>query len=318
MSWARWCWPRRPWPRRRRRRPGSACPVGEPLASKPAASKPAASRPAASKPAASRSGASASAGARSAADLLRAGSPSRWTTLRPPARASASASAGCRPPPGRGHGAGGRGRPWLRDDRHRGRSTWPDVGPLRRTRNLLLVNLRGTGTSTPVNCPGLEHAGSRQSGATSTRWSLPAARQLNHTWRYRGGGWVHASDHFNTAYSARDVARVAARAADRPGRPLRRLLRQLVLPGLRVPLPGHAALGHAGLDLPGARTSTRGTRPRSSPPGAPSPQACRESVACASAAARARLGADRRPGRAARPRPGQRGDHDRRRHPGPA
>ena len=32
--------------------------------------------------------------------------------------------------------------------------------------------------------------------------------QLNHTWRYRGGGWVHASDLFNTAYSARDVARV--------------------------------------------------------------------------------------------------------------
>ncbi len=39
------------------------------------------------------------------------------------------------------------------------------LGPLRRTRNLLLVNLRGTGNSTPVNCPGLEHAGSRQSGS---------------------------------------------------------------------------------------------------------------------------------------------------------
>ncbi len=32
--------------------------------------------------------------------------------------------------------------------------------------------------------------------------------QLNHTWHYRGGGWVHASDLFNTAYSARDVAQV--------------------------------------------------------------------------------------------------------------
>jgi pimeloyl-ACP methyl ester carboxylesterase len=32
--------------------------------------------------------------------------------------------------------------------------------------------------------------------------------QLNHTWRYRHGGWVHASDLFNTAYSARDVSNV--------------------------------------------------------------------------------------------------------------
>src|SRR5208282_2557607 len=30
----------------------------------------------------------------------------------------------------------------------------------------------------------------------------------NHTWKYRHGGWVHASDLFNTAYSAEDVSRV--------------------------------------------------------------------------------------------------------------
>ena len=87
------------------------------------------------------------------------------------------------------------------------------VGPLLRTRNLLLVNLRGTGNSTPVNCPGLEHAGRQSStAASSTGWSRACGRQLNHTWRYRGGGWVHASDLFNTAYSARDVRERAARA----------------------------------------------------------------------------------------------------------
>jgi pimeloyl-ACP methyl ester carboxylesterase len=82
------------------------------------------------------------------------------------------------------------------------------MGPLRRTRNLLLVNLRGTGNSTPVNCPGLEHAGPRQSGSHFNALVAACGRRLNHTWRYRGGGWVHASDLFNTAYSARDVLRV--------------------------------------------------------------------------------------------------------------
>jgi hypothetical protein len=48
------------------------------------------------------------------------------------------------------------------------------MGPLKRTRNLLLVNLRGTGNSTLINCPGLEHAGSRQHGPRFTAWS-PAA-----------------------------------------------------------------------------------------------------------------------------------------------
>jgi pimeloyl-ACP methyl ester carboxylesterase len=82
------------------------------------------------------------------------------------------------------------------------------MGPLRRTRNLLLVNLRGTGTSTALNCPGLEHAGPKQHGSRFNRLVADCGRRLNHTWRYRGGGWVHASDLFNTAYSARDVSTV--------------------------------------------------------------------------------------------------------------
>ena len=85
------------------------------------------------------------------------------------------------------------------------------MGPLTRTRNLLLVDLRGTGTSTALNCPGLEQAGARQQGAAFNRLVAACGRQLNHTWRYRGGGWVHASDLFTTAYSARDVSTVLRR-----------------------------------------------------------------------------------------------------------
>jgi pimeloyl-ACP methyl ester carboxylesterase len=85
----------------------------------------------------------------------------------------------------------------------------PMIGPLARTRNLLLVDLRGTGTSTVINCPALERAGSRQSGRRFNRLVGACGARLNHEWRYRhGGGWVHASEDFNTAYSARDVARV--------------------------------------------------------------------------------------------------------------
>jgi pimeloyl-ACP methyl ester carboxylesterase len=89
------------------------------------------------------------------------------------------------------------------------------LGPLLRTRNLLLVDLRGTGNSAGINCPGLEKAGPQQYGSYFNELVAACGAQLNHTWRYRGrgsghGGWVHASDLFNTAYSARDVAAVLA------------------------------------------------------------------------------------------------------------
>jgi pimeloyl-ACP methyl ester carboxylesterase len=88
------------------------------------------------------------------------------------------------------------------------------LGPLRRSRNLLMVDLRGTGTSTPVNCPGLENfTGIGQYGPRFNARVAACGYRLNHTWRYRdtgprGGDWVHASDLFNTAYSARDVSGV--------------------------------------------------------------------------------------------------------------
>lgn len=85
------------------------------------------------------------------------------------------------------------------------------MGPLRRTRNLLLVNLRGTGNSTVIDCPALEHytRTQHQYGRSFNHLVAACGKRLNHTWHYRhGGGWVHASDLFNSAYSARDVAGV--------------------------------------------------------------------------------------------------------------
>jgi pimeloyl-ACP methyl ester carboxylesterase len=79
------------------------------------------------------------------------------------------------------------------------------IGPLLDSRNLLLIDLRGTGTSTPIRCRALEQAGSHQSGKRFNQLVGACGRQLNHQWRYRSGGWVHASDDFNTAYSARDA-----------------------------------------------------------------------------------------------------------------
>ena len=59
-----------------------------------------------------------------------------------------------------------------------------------------------------MKCPGLEHAGAKQHGRHFDHLVAACGARLNHTWHYRDGGWVHASDLFNTAYSARDVAGV--------------------------------------------------------------------------------------------------------------
>jgi pimeloyl-ACP methyl ester carboxylesterase len=84
------------------------------------------------------------------------------------------------------------------------------LGSLRKTRNLLLINLRGTGNSTPLDCQGLENysQSQHQYGRAFNRLVAACGNQLNHTWKYRHGGWVHASDLFNTADSAQDVSRV--------------------------------------------------------------------------------------------------------------
>lgn len=82
------------------------------------------------------------------------------------------------------------------------------LGPLAATRNLLLVDLRGTGTSTPIDCPGLQtyERLQQQVGPAFNQLVAACGEQLNRTWRYRDGTWVHASDLFSTANAARDVA----------------------------------------------------------------------------------------------------------------
>ncbi len=84
------------------------------------------------------------------------------------------------------------------------------LGSLRRTRNLLIIDLRGTGNSTPLNCAGLESYSQvqHQYGLAFDQLVANCGSHLNHMWRYGHGGFVHASDLFNTAYSARDVSAV--------------------------------------------------------------------------------------------------------------
>jgi pimeloyl-ACP methyl ester carboxylesterase len=79
-------------------------------------------------------------------------------------------------------------------------------GGLLRHRDLLLVDARGTGRSTPLECPGLQRLPSPSPHFQSALTAC--GRRLNHTWRRSDGRWVHASDLFTTANTARDVARV--------------------------------------------------------------------------------------------------------------
>jgi pimeloyl-ACP methyl ester carboxylesterase len=70
------------------------------------------------------------------------------------------------------------------------------------------VDNRGTGRSTLIRCPSLENF----AGIEPTPAFLVAVGQcgdaLDHHWRRTDGTWVHASDLFNTANSARDLAGV--------------------------------------------------------------------------------------------------------------
>ena len=161
------------------------------------------------------------------------------------------------------------------------------IGGLASTRNLLLVDLRGTGTSTPLNCPALERAGSKQHGRRFNRLVAACGAQLNHTWRYRGGGWVHAADLFNTAYSARDVAQVlrALRAGrvDLYGDSYGSWFAQVFAaryPGILRSVTLDSTYQVLGLDP--WYTTTVSTARRAFE------QACRRSAACAAAAGRGR------------------------------
>ncbi|HEY2879816.1 MAG TPA: hypothetical protein VGJ24_14665, partial [Nocardioides sp.] len=77
---------------------------------------------------------------------------------------------------------------------------------LLRHRDLLLVDARGTGRSTPLRCPRLQGLPSPSPRFQSALTAC--GRRLNHTWRRANGHWAHASDLFTTANTARDVHQV--------------------------------------------------------------------------------------------------------------
>ena len=82
--------------------------------------------------------------------------------------------------------------------------------PLLRSRNLLLVDNRGTGTSALVNCKPLQRWRAADGNPEYLRRVAACGRQLNRTRALPGGGFVHGSDLYGTANAARDLAEVLA------------------------------------------------------------------------------------------------------------
>jgi pimeloyl-ACP methyl ester carboxylesterase len=75
------------------------------------------------------------------------------------------------------------------------------------TRNLLLVDLRGTGMSSPFTCKALQNWTPSNGNASYIAYTGACGRQLNHTRRLIGrAGYVQGSDLYTTANAARDVA----------------------------------------------------------------------------------------------------------------
>jgi hypothetical protein len=78
--------------------------------------------------------------------------------------------------------------------------------PLQRSRNLLLVDSRGTGTSGLVNCRPLQRWHLALGNDEYIRRVAQCGDQLNSTRELPGGGFVHGSDRYGTADAARDLA----------------------------------------------------------------------------------------------------------------
>jgi pimeloyl-ACP methyl ester carboxylesterase len=82
--------------------------------------------------------------------------------------------------------------------------------PLLGSRNLLLVDDRGTGTSALVNCRPLQRWRAADGNQEYVRRVAACGRQLNRARPLPGGGHVHGSDLYGTANAARDLADVLA------------------------------------------------------------------------------------------------------------
>lgn len=73
---------------------------------------------------------------------------------------------------------------------------------------MLVIDLRGTGCSTVLNCPSLQNYAGPSGSLALAAVVGRCADALNTRWRAPGGGHVHASDLFTSAESADDVAAV--------------------------------------------------------------------------------------------------------------
>ncbi|HUB74046.1 MAG TPA: alpha/beta hydrolase [Solirubrobacteraceae bacterium] len=81
-------------------------------------------------------------------------------------------------------------------------------GALLDDRNMLVLDNRGTGESTPIECPALQSFTGATDSAAFQLAAAGCAAGLNHRWRYADGRWVHASDLFTSAPAAEDMAAV--------------------------------------------------------------------------------------------------------------
>jgi pimeloyl-ACP methyl ester carboxylesterase len=81
-------------------------------------------------------------------------------------------------------------------------------GGLQRTRNLLLVDNRGTGTSGLINCRPLQRWHLALGDEEYDRRLAACGDQLNTARPLPGGGFVHGSDLYGTANAARDLTDV--------------------------------------------------------------------------------------------------------------
>jgi pimeloyl-ACP methyl ester carboxylesterase len=80
--------------------------------------------------------------------------------------------------------------------------------------NLLLIDNRGTGTSGALSCPAFQRTGYNTNGFVPTPTAQLArivgrcGAALNHRFRAPGGGYVHASDLYSSAYAVGDMAAI--------------------------------------------------------------------------------------------------------------
>ncbi len=84
-------------------------------------------------------------------------------------------------------------------------------GPLLGRWNMLAVDNRGTGSSTPLRCPALQDFSGETGGEAFEQTAAACAAALNHRWKYPNGGWVHASGPVHLGCAGReDLAAVIA------------------------------------------------------------------------------------------------------------